>query len=186
MEQQKHFFFAAVIPEKTKNMMGERLLQLQNTLPFRNWVTPEDLHITLAFLGAAPEERLSKAIETVGESVNGFAPFSISIHQLGIFGKKESPRVLWADMNSSSQLQQIRTKVFSACEQVGFKLETRPFRPHVTLARKWSGEEPFQDLFLEQWKELQPDPITFTVSEIALYQTHLNRKPRYEAVNLFS
>jgi len=111
--------------------------------------------------------------------------FRLEINQLGTFGREQSPRVLWADIEYSSELHDIRNKVFSACEQAGFKLETRPFRPHITLARKWTGEEAFQSDKLVIWKKLQPDSLPFQVSEVVLYRTHLNQLPKYEAIAIF-
>ena len=75
--------------------------------------------------------------------------------------------------------------MFSACEEAGFELETRPFRPHITLARKWIGEEAFQQTLLEIWNELQSEPLAFQANEVVLYQTHLHKTPKYEAIQVF-
>lgn len=76
--------------------------------------------------------------------------------------------------------------MFAACGKAGFQLETRPFRPHITLARKWIGDEPFQTGMLERlWGELQPEPLQFEASEVVLYQTNLNKTPKYEAKTIF-
>jgi 2'-5' RNA ligase len=105
---------------------------------------------------------------------------------LGIFGKQDSPRIFFADTEESNELQLIRQKVFTACEEAGFILETRPFRPHITLARKWAGTEPFRKDALGVWEEFQPEPLSFKAINIALYQTHLHNTPKYEEVRLFS
>ncbi|XJZ26528.1 RNA 2',3'-cyclic phosphodiesterase [Bacillota bacterium Lsc_1132] len=185
MDQQRHYFFAAVIPEEIKKIMKGHCEQLKEAMPFRSWVYHEDLHITLVFLGTAPSNRLKTSVNNVEEAMRSFEPFTLKITKLGIFGKKEAPRVLWAGINESNQLQSIRAKVFSDCEEAGFKLETRPFRPHLTIARKWISEEPFQERFLERWTEIQPKPLEFRVEQIALYETHLNKIPKYEAVRIF-
>jgi 2'-5' RNA ligase len=110
----------------------------------------------------------------------------LKINNLGIFGKQDSPRIFFADTEVCNELQLIRQRVYTACIEAGFKLETRPFHPHITLARKWAGEKPFQREMLDLWKKLQPEPIAFKGTEIALYQTHLDKTPKYEAVRLFS
>lgn len=166
--------------------MKENCEQLRESLPFRNWVYHEDLHITLAFLGGAADEELIRAVNNVEATMNDFAPFPLQIQQLGIFGKKESPRVLWADLKESSSLESIQKKVYQACGQAGFQLETRPFRPHLTLARKWMSEDDFEQKFLEKWAEIQPEPILFVVEQLALYRTHLNKIPKYEAIKILT
>ncbi|MGG5252572.1 RNA 2',3'-cyclic phosphodiesterase [Neobacillus sp. SM06] len=186
MEQQRHFFFAAVIPDEMKKAMKAHCEQLKEVLPFRSWVYYEDFHITLTFLGGASSDRLQKAMDNVATAVKNFEPFPLQITNLGIFGKKDEPRVLWAGMKESSALQSIQTNVYSSCLDAGFELETRPFRPHLTIARKWIGEEPFQRQFLEKWAEIQPEPLEFNVQQIALYETHLNKLPKYEAVQMFT
>jgi 2'-5' RNA ligase len=185
MEHQKHYFFAVRIPEETKVMMKNHIESLKLNIAFNRWVHHEDLHITLAFLGFAPSETLAKAEESVIEAIRGLKPFQLEINRLGIFGKEDSPRVFWADVMESNELQVLKGKVFMACEQAGFELETRPFRPHITLARKWVGNEPFHKEILNVWAGLQPAPLTFVASDVVLYQTHPQKTPKYEASAVF-
>jgi RNA 2',3'-cyclic 3'-phosphodiesterase len=180
MNKQTHFFFAVKIPLETKLIMKQRSERLKDILPFSRWVHHEDLHITLAFLGNAPSDKLTSAMEKVHETLSGSKGFNLEINKLGIFGKLDSPRIFWADTKESNELQAVRKKVFKACTEAGFQLETRPFKPHITLARKWTGDSPFQKNLLEIWNELQPEPILFKVSEVVLYQTHLDKTPKYE------
>ncbi|WML45699.1 RNA 2',3'-cyclic phosphodiesterase [Neobacillus sp. PS3-40] len=184
MDHQTHFFFAVSIPVETKVIMKKYLEQLNKRIPFSRWVHYEDLHITLAFLGSAPTEKIKMAEKNVKEIVRGSKPLKLQIQKLGIFGKEDSPRIFFADTVESNELQELRTKVFSACVDAGFKLETRPFRSHITIARKWKGNEPFQTKFLEIWNELQLEPLVFEATNIVLFQTHLNETPKYEAKSI--
>ncbi|OIK08992.1 2'-5' RNA ligase [Bacillus sp. MUM 116] len=185
MSHQTHFFYAAPIPEEIKLIMKEHCEKLKVSLPFHRWVHHEDLHITLAFLGFAPQEQLERSKENVRNKLMGTDSFTLKINELGIFGREESPSIFWADTIKSEELQLVRKKVFSACEDAGFQLETRPFRPHITLAKKWTGDEPFHQKRFDVWKDLQPEPIAFSVSEIVLYQTHLQKTPKYEVKENF-
>ncbi|MFJ7729490.1 RNA 2',3'-cyclic phosphodiesterase [Neobacillus sp. NPDC097160] len=185
MEQRTHFFFAVRIPEETKVIMKAHIEKIKIDLPFSRWVHHQDLHITLAFLGAAAPEKLAVAENNIKEVLRGAEAFTLKINKLGIFGQKESPRVFWADTEESTELRAIRKKVFSACDKSGFQLETRPFRPHITLARKWNGAHSFQMELLEVWNKLQPEPLPFQAHDVALYQTHLQQTPKYEAITLF-
>jgi RNA 2',3'-cyclic 3'-phosphodiesterase len=185
MNKQTHFFFAVKIPQETKLIIKENSERLKEILPFSRWVHHEDLHITLAFLGNAPLEKLSRAMEEVQGTLSGSKGFILEINKLGIFGKLDSPRIFWADTKESNDLQTVRKKVFTACLDAGFQLETRPFKPHITLARKWAGDQPFQKNLLQIWDELQPEPLLFKVSEVVLYQTHLDKTPKYEEKTIY-
>ena len=180
MEHQTHFFFAVRIPEAAKFIMKDHCQKLTESIPFGRWVHYEDLHITLAFLGFAPLEKLQNAVKNVKESLNAVNAFQLKINRLGIFGRVDSPRVFWADTEESTELQLVWKKVFSACAEAGFQLETRPFRPHITIARKWVGDEPFHEGLLHKWEELQPEPLVFEALDVVLYQTHLQKTPKYE------
>lgn len=184
MEHRTHFFYAVRIPDELKNIMKERMEKLKELLPFSRWVHHEDLHITLAFLGGAPSEKLAQAKINVQEAIKDEKVFTLKMNHLGIFGAQDFPRIFWVDTEESNELKALRKKVFSACEKAGFQLETRPFRPHITLARKWAGAEAFQKESLQVWKEIQPEPLHFQASEVVLYQTHLERSPKYEAITI--
>jgi RNA 2',3'-cyclic 3'-phosphodiesterase len=185
MNKQTHFFFAIKIPLETKLIMKKNTEKLKEILPFSRWVHHEDLHITLAFLGNAPTEKLTSAMENVRATLSGSEGFMLEINKLGIFGKLDSPRIFWADTKESNELQVVRKKVFTACLDAGFQLETRPFKPHITLARKWIGDKPFQQNLLNVWAELQPEPLLFNVNEVVLYQTHLDKTPKYEEKTIY-
>jgi RNA 2',3'-cyclic 3'-phosphodiesterase len=185
MNQQTHFFFAVKIPQETKLILNQKKETLKEILPFNRWVHHEDLHITLAFLGNAPTEKLSTAINNVRLALSQSQGFQLELNKLGIFGKIESPRIFWVDTKDSNELQNVRTKVFTACTGAGFQLETRQFKPHITLARKWAGDQPFHKNLLDVWRELQPEPLSFKVNEVVLYQTHLDKTPKYEAVKTY-
>lgn len=185
MNKQTHFFFAVKIPQETKLIMKENSERLKEILPFSRWVHHDDLHITLAFLGNAPSEKLTSAMEKVQGTLSGSKGFILEINKLGIFGKLDSPRIFWADTKESNELQAVRKNVFTACENAGFQLETRPFKSHITLARKWAGDKPFQKNLLNVWDELQSEPLLFKVNEVVLYQTHLDKTPKYEEKTIY-
>ncbi|MEH6905473.1 RNA 2',3'-cyclic phosphodiesterase [Neobacillus drentensis] len=185
MEHSSHFFFAVRIPEQTKLRMQEHIEKIKERIPFSRWVHYQDLHITLAFLGSAPPDKLKQAENQVQEALKDVQTFTLKINKLGFFGNVDSPRVFWADTEESKNLQSIRNKVFFACEEAGFQLETRPFRPHITLARKWKGEQPFHPELLGLWEEFQPVPLSFEAGEVVIYQTHLDKTPKYEAIKIY-
>lgn len=185
LERQPHFFFAVRLPMETKLKLQEACLDIKCNLPFSRWVHHEDFHITLAFLGSAHDDKLAAAKTLVEASLQGQKDFSLHIDQLGVFGKEDAPRILWANTKKEAKLSAVRDKVFSACLQAGFKLETRPFTPHITLARKWLGNNPFHPSLLHGNNPFENAALTFKASEVVLYQTHVERIPKYEGIENF-
>jgi RNA 2',3'-cyclic 3'-phosphodiesterase len=182
--QQTHYFYALELPVETKEILKGKIHSLQSDLPFKTWVHPQDLHITLAFLGNAPEAKINAANEVIEAALNKQTTFKMEIDHLGIFGRKDSPRIFWLGLEKSTELNEVRAEVFSACVASGFTLETRPFSPHITIARKWVGEEAFIDVQLEAMNPFK-EQLTFHAERVVLYKTHLGKSPKYEPITLF-
>jgi RNA 2',3'-cyclic 3'-phosphodiesterase len=185
MEQHTHYFYALELPSAIKNHFDDTIEKLQEGLPFKSWVHPQDLHITLAFLGNADAAKLKASNELVQSEVSKIASFELEIDHLGIFGRKDSPRIFWAGLKDSTRLAETRNHVFSACHKAGFKLETRPFSPHITLARKWTGEWPFTYQSIEEFNPFKNEHLVFHADRVVLYKTHLGKSPKYEPINIF-
>ncbi|HLO12012.1 MAG TPA: RNA 2',3'-cyclic phosphodiesterase [Pseudoneobacillus sp.] len=186
MTEKTHYFLAVRLPDSIKKALNETIGRLQNHFSFQRWVHPEDYHITLAFLGFANENQINDIKELVPKYIQAEKSFSLTISQLGIFGMKTSPRIFWAGLNESKELQTLRNKVYFACEQAGFQLEKRAFHPHITLARKWSTEEAFHPVLLESTNVFREAPLIFHATDVVLYKTNLLQTPKYENLITFS
>lgn len=180
-----HYFYAVEIPRAQKELLHERAQEWRKVLSFKSWVHHDDYHITLAFLGNAPEKNLLRSRQLVREALAGKKSFPLVINHLGFFGRKEAPRVFWAGVEENEALFVLREAVYSACTEADFSLETRPFRPHLTLARTWTGNEKFSGEHLREQDSLREDPISFRVKKVILYQTRPEGIPRYQPVASF-
>jgi RNA 2',3'-cyclic 3'-phosphodiesterase len=185
MKQHTHFFIAVPIEVDSRTAIQNWLVSNKDNLPFQSWVHQEDYHITLAFLGHVDtDEQLKRLSQLVRDKVVNLSPFTLSIKGLDVFGKKDAPRIFWAGIEESSALHNLQKQVFHACKEIGFSLDSKPFRPHITLARRWKSDKPFvkPEVFGEA---LHNEHQSFLVKKIHLYQTHLDRVPKYEAIDVF-
>lgn len=180
----QHYFYALELPQELKAELEETCGILQEVLPFKRWVHHQDLHITLAFLGHANEEQLALSMEKLHSGIQ-CPSFQLIIDHLGVFGKSDAPRIFWAGVKHEPLLHQARDEVYTACLDSGFKLETRPFKPHLTLARKWSNDFPFTTEMLENENPFVKGEFVFQAENVVLYKTHLGKEPKYEAVAKF-
>jgi RNA 2',3'-cyclic 3'-phosphodiesterase len=180
-----HYFYAVELPEQVKEQLKFITENLKADMPFKTWVHPQDLHITLAFLGNADKVKMEESTKLIQSSTAIRSGFELAIDHLGIFGRKDSPRIFWAGVEESSSLKKVRETVFSSCLTAGFELEKRPFSPHITIARKWTSESPFTYNTLERLNPFQNEKILFTAERVVLYRTHLGKSPKYEPITIF-
>lgn len=171
-----HYFLAVSLPETVKDALEEWRERHKKELPFQSWVHRDDYHITLVFLGEVSSSILSRIQEEMQQlSIN--RRFSITVQGIGTFGLVERPRVLWAGITHPPELFALQKQAYHFCSALGFSLETRPYRPHITLGRRWRGEHPLTDLQQQELYEL-----SFSVEKITLYKSHLQRTPKYEEI----
>lgn len=104
--------------------------------PHSKWVPPENLHVTLVFLGAVPDERVPELISALDRVGERHAPVTVSTSRGGSFGTKRHPRVLWVGLEGELEpLTRIFADVEEAMTGFGYTPENRAYHPHITLAR---------------------------------------------------
>lgn len=106
------------------------------------WVDPRNIHLTLAFLGDAGEERIMTAGLVLKRECSGFGEFDIVLYGTGMFKSRQNPKVIWVGVRTSENLETLNSRIISGLISTGFNLEIRPFRPHITLGRVRSFKEP--------------------------------------------
>lgn len=100
------------------------------------WVKPESIHLTLKFLGAIPEERVSDIRAALARVACGHSRFTVDVEGLGVFPDVHAPRVLWVGLTAHGDtLTRLAADVETGLAALGFPPEARPFNPHLTLAR---------------------------------------------------
>jgi 2'-5' RNA ligase len=110
--------------------------QVALVLPGIRWVDPLSIHLTLAFLGELTDEQLAEAIQATEMAVQQAQPFSYRLSRLGTFGSPRNPRVIWMGIEEpAGPLASVHRMLNQQLLQHGFEVDTRPFAPHLTLAR---------------------------------------------------
>ncbi|MGD7044291.1 RNA 2',3'-cyclic phosphodiesterase [Jeotgalibacillus proteolyticus] len=171
-----HYFIAIELSPFVKEKIENQKSSWQETLDFKQWTHKQDLHITLAFLGAVSEKVLAEIQTQMKEIIPAFPSVSIRINHIQTFGEKESPRIFWAGPNRGDEIQPLYDQVQKIIRSAGLKSEDRPFRPHITIAKKWQGSKKFHP----------PEdfvPFDMKVSSVCLYRIHPQETPKYEVVS---
>ena len=98
------------------------------------WVRPENLHVTLKFIGNVDDGKVV-GVRAVLAEVRSGSTVSLCFRELGFFPDEKRPRVLWAGMEASPNLAAVAGEIDARLEKLGIARETRAFAPHLTLAR---------------------------------------------------
>lgn len=130
-----------------------------------NFTRPENLHLTLAFLGET--EDLAGAKDALDEAVSG-GPFSLTVGGFGSFND-----LLWVGIEENPGLRALALNVQDALRRRGFPIERRSWKPHITVARQYRGSCP----------RLGVPNRTMTVSRVSLMKSErLNGVVTYNEV----
>jgi len=174
-------FVAVNIPESLRR----NLVAAQEKLPCRaslKLVEPENLHLTMKFLGETPPEKLESIKKILSEQVSSFAAFEVEVAGLGVFPNLQRARVIWAGVTKGrDEIVDLQRRIDFALSNLGFEPE-QDFHPHVTLARVKSALN--LSLLAGFIREMSSHPFgAFEVREVHLMQSTLTPKgPIYTKV----
>jgi 2'-5' RNA ligase len=160
-------FVAFDVPEPQKDSVEAAVRALD--VPGARWTGRQSWHVTLKFLGATPEERLSQVTGVIEKAASASPPARTSLGGIGAFPGFRRARVLWVGLDDAGGvLGALARTLEEGFEPLGFPPERRPWTPHLTLAR----------FKVPAAVALEPDRISldarpFEVGEIVLFRSHL-------------
>jgi RNA 2',3'-cyclic 3'-phosphodiesterase len=138
-------FVAVELGDAARAWLRAEIERLRLAIPAARWVDPNGLHLTLAFLGEQDDARLAEVAPAVAEAAEGTQPFTLTIGAPGTFGPPAAPRVIWRGVGGAvGLLTALQRRVAAALTRRGFALESRPYAPHLTLARVSAALPPDQ------------------------------------------
>lgn len=170
----RRLFIAINLPENIK----KKLLNYQKEwadLPVR-WTRESNIHITLVFIGHVGDEEMLEICKIVKEVASRHSPFNIDLGRIVLGPPDRPPRMVWVEGRPSKELAILRDGLENFLldsKNSGYqKVESRSFRPHITLGRikQW------------EWRKLSPQPkiekeiaLSFPVESIEVMQSDLKR-----------
>jgi RNA 2',3'-cyclic 3'-phosphodiesterase len=160
-------FFAVELPSDVQAALGR--LRPGESGDYR-WVEPAMLHVTLAFLGQQPAERL-EALRDIGRAAASAAqPGLLRLGDAGSFGPRNAPRVLWVGLAGDVQrLLDLQADLSARLRAIGIPLEERSFSPHITLARRRDSAKPGTPL-----QPGSPERAAFRLHALTLFESRLS------------
>ena len=136
------------------------------------WVPPENLHVTLRFLGETEESGVAPLIAALDGVTAGTPPCRLSLGSLGAFPDVRRPRVIWLGLKGTgtAALRSLQRRIEERVTELGWEREGRPFSPHLTLGRVRPGgaAPPGGD-----WARAAVPELAFRVEEAVLMRSDL-------------
>ncbi len=145
------------------------------------WVTAENLHWTIKFLGDVEAEVTADICRQVSEAVSHLAPFQIKARGAGAFPKPDRPRTLWLGVGEGeSEMTALAAAIDDSLQPLGLRGEARKFTPHLTLGRVRGA--PQGDSLADQIvRNADFDAAAQTVESVVIYSSLLERQgPVYQ------
>jgi 2'-5' RNA ligase len=137
------------------------------------WVKPQNLHLTLKFLGDIPEADVAAIGAALRASTGDEAPLKLTIQGMGVFPGIKRPRVLWIGLGGEvDRLKEIQARIEDQLEAAGYRREKRGFKAHLTLARIKGAVAPDRLLrAIQAVGGFEPQP--FEARRVILYKSDL-------------
>ena len=99
------------------------------------WVSADNIHLTLKFLGDVSVANLETLKEILRQEASACAPFDIRVEELGAFPTLHRPRVIWVNVHGPQELVALQQSIDEETARLGYAREERAFSPHLTLGR---------------------------------------------------
>ncbi len=158
-------FVAIELPDEIRETLGS----VSRGLPGARWVAPENMHLTLRFLGDLDDEQ-TETVRVALATVDADC-FELRLRGLGQFLSGRLPTTLWAGVDANPSLEELHASVARALFGVGIPLERRPFHAHVTIARLQSVNLRRLHEYLTEYADLETG--AFPAREFALVSSQL-------------
>ena len=172
-------FLAVEIPLSNK----EKILKLINSFNEKSdslikWVSKDNLHITLKFIGELNTDHISTIQKSLTERLSSVPAFDMHINGLGVFPNSRKPRIFWLGFDQNKNLERIVSSIENCAVNLGYEADDKPFSPHLTIGRARrdisSGDLiSFTKNFQNHKLEVIPD---FKVSHVTLFKSELTRE----------
>ena len=179
-------FVALPIPAKVLQQIINATVEMRTTIKDGvRWTPPENLHLTLRFLGESNLEQLEKLQDQLGQ-LQELPAFNLNFTKYGVFPAWKRPSALWLGINKSSDLENLAKTVDTMAINVGYRSNKKPFRPHITLARikrnpSAATIEQISQTFRE--KTASPHISSFQACHVVLFQSILSQEgAKYKAL----
>lgn len=138
MPQTMRMFISLPVPQPVIKELHELQQELRARLrpDSVRWTRPEQIHLTLKFLGEVSGEKMNDVAETLRKTCAGFRPFNLRAERIGFFPGERLPRIIWASVRDEHyELLRLQRAVDAALSRLLGQSEEKDFTAHLTIGR---------------------------------------------------
>jgi len=177
-------FIAVSLPGEVTAALADLQARLRKSGLKMKYTAPENIHLTLKFLGPVPASAVKAVSAAIADAVSGFSKMCIDARGLGVFPGIRRPRVMWTGIGGQTQyLASLQQAVEEKMAELEFERENREFTGHLTLGRFKAKPDPagVADA-IEQFGDFCTGP--FEIQSVQLFESTLTPKgPVYRVIS---
>ena len=129
-------FLALDIPAAVRDALADVQRQLDAPDANIRWVAPENLHVTLKFLGDVADEQVAEVLAAAEQVAGDAAPIPFDVRGVRLVPPRGRVRMVWAEIDDKAAgIARLHGQIEPALAALGFQPDTRDFKPHITLGR---------------------------------------------------
>lgn len=176
-------FIAIELDEEIKKALTKIQSEFKNIDLDIKWVKPQNIHLTIKFLGEVKESKIPEINQALKETCNYIKPFVIETENLGVFPNIKFPRVIWAGLKEENEeLKKLVNLLEEKLVKLKFSKEKRGFSAHLTLGRFRSQKN--KEDFIEKLNQIKVANLRQEVKSVKLFKSTLTPQgPIYEELN---
>jgi RNA 2',3'-cyclic 3'-phosphodiesterase len=176
--KEKHRTFVAIpVDLRVREALQrfQRALDNQLTTAALQWTPPQQIHLTMTFLGNVQTSSLDRLESALQESCRGVGPFKLRVEGLGCFPDFRTIRIIWVGLAGEIEaLREVQRRVAESTTLFSDHREVRPFHPHLTIGRVKKTHLHRTNLLGKLIREIKmPELGEWTVNEIDLMKSEL-------------
>jgi 2'-5' RNA ligase len=173
----QHYFIGVKLPGDLARRLVDERNEWQLELSHKRLPVAEDLHITLVYLGAVEAEVLTKLVSELNGLAEVIPAINLTLSEVATFGNPSTPRVIYTSIEEQPMLRKLQNAILEKCLALLLQVDQKPFVPHITLAKKWSGKI---DVFSQ---EMLINQSSFTMSNFSIYSINPREVPSYQPIH---
>jgi RNA 2',3'-cyclic 3'-phosphodiesterase len=168
-------FIALPLPHEVEIALDRLLGQLRPQSSDVKWVPAKNIHLTVKFLSETDEKLVPRIKTAVNEVAAGYQPFESIMDRVGGFPNLKKPRVIWVGGSQPIEAAvRMAAEIDRRMHELGFEIETRPFKAHLTLGRVREGRSiGVLAAYLESFRLA---PIPLRLDRLVLFKSTLTPK----------
>ncbi|MDA1050768.1 MAG: RNA 2',3'-cyclic phosphodiesterase [Planctomycetota bacterium] len=147
-----------------------------------SWTDPENMHVTMQFLGDVDESLIPEVCQRVAVAAAPFAPFDLEFARAGAFPALDRPRTVWIGVDRGSQkLVELQFAIQESLVEMRFPRERRTYKPHLTIARVRAAGPRQKRLseLIAHYHDFKAESCD--VTEVVIFASYLERSgPTYQ------